>query len=131
VRLTAITLAWADADYTFDLPLKQVRILQEITGVGPGVLLARLQTNNYKVDDFRETILQGLIGGGMGTLEASTLVKRYVDGRPACESLLPAQAVLMAWIMGAPRSEKKKRDKPLATRPDGSTSPESTEPEPR
>lgn len=107
MRPTAITLPWADnvePGYTFDLPLKAVRALEEKTGVGIPVILARLQSGQYKVDDFRETIVQGLLGGSdnLSSLVVGTLVKKWVDDRPAKESLITAQAILMAWIMGAP-----------------------------
>lgn len=130
MRLTAITIPWADGEYTFDLRLKEIRALQEKTGLGPAVILTRIQIGEWKVDDYRETILQGLLGGGMAAPEASKLVRLWVDDRPAQESLLPAQAILMAWIMGAPQS--KKDDPPetineTETVPAASTSTESME----
>jgi hypothetical protein len=129
MRLTAITFPWADGEYTFDLRLGEVRKIQEKTGLGPGVILERLQSGEWKVDDYREVILQGLLAGGMSAPEASKLVRLWVDDRPAKESLLPAQTILMAFIMGAPRSKKdqapKKRETTMA--PAASTSTPSTE----
>jgi hypothetical protein len=130
MRLTAVTMEWADGEYTFDLPLGSVRALQEKTGFGPAMLLYRIQTDQWKVDDYRETIFQGLIGGGLTPVEATKLVKAYVDDRPAKESLLPAQAVLMAFINGMP---SKKAETPgdqieTTTAPVESTSEHSTEP---
>lgn len=133
MRLTAITLPWADGEFIFDLKLGQVRALQDKCGAGPGVILLRLQSGEYRVDDFRETILQGLLGGGMNVDEARKLVHLWVDERPAQESLLPARAILMAWIMGAPQetesvpTSKKKRRRKTETAPAGSTLPNSTE----
>lgn len=109
MRLTAVELAWADntdPGYTFDLGhLKQVRALQEKTGLGPPVILARLHGDQWKIDDYRETILQGLVGGGMEPIKAAALVKQYVDDRPAAESLLVAQGILMAYIVGLPQGK--------------------------
>lgn len=133
MRPTAITIPWADGEYTFDLRLKEVRSLQDKTGFGCGVLLSRLQSDHWKVDDFRETILQGLIGGGMEPIPAAALVRQYVDDRPAKESLLPAAAILMAWIMGAPpgKNQTPTIDDEAATVPVASTSESSMEPERR
>jgi hypothetical protein len=134
MRLTAITIPWADGEFTFDLRLKEVRALQEKTGLGPAVILMRIQSGEWKVDDYRETILQGLLGGGMAAPEASKLVRLWVDERPAQESLLPAQAILMAWIMGAPQPKKaspSKTENETATAPAASTSTQSMETEPQ
>lgn len=133
MRLTAITLPWADnvdPGYTFDLPLKQVRALEEKCNAGVPLILMRIQTDQYRVDDFRETILQGLLGAGMSALEAAALVKKWVDDRPAKESLTVAQAILMAWIMGVPQQKKAvapKRKKRTMTAPIVSTSVQSME----
>lgn len=128
MRATAITIPWADAEYTFDLRLGEVRKLQEKTGLGPAVLLVNLQSGNWKVDDYRETILQGLLGGGMSAPDAAKLIKAWVDERPAKESLMPAQAILMAFIVGAPTGKKNGRKTRTTTEPAASTSHPSTEP---
>lgn len=88
------------------------------------MLLHRLQTGEWKVDDYRETILQGLLGGGMSAAEARKLVKTWVDDRPAKESILPAQSILMAFWVGAPQPKKANAPKKKApeTEQDGSTS---------
>ena len=126
-------MPWGDnhsPGYTFDLPLKQVRALEEATGFGCGMLLLRLQDQSFKVNDFRETILQGLIGGGLPPLKAAALVQQYVDDRPAAESILPAQAILMAWMIGAPKKAGEPPETPAPmTGREGSTLPQSTAPE--
>lgn len=123
MRQTAITIEWADGEFTFDLRLGEVRNLQEKTGLGPPLILHNLQNNQYKVDDFRETILQGLIGGGKSAEEARKLVKKWVDDRPAKESLLPAQMILMSWIVGAPKGKATApKTNETTTAPDDSTS---------
>jgi hypothetical protein len=132
MRLTAITLPWADGEFTFDLRLGEIRKLQDKTGVGPAVILNRIQTDQWKVDDYRETILQGLLGGGMEAGQARTLIKDWVDERPAKESLLPAQMILMAWLVGAPQGKKTapETDSETTMALAGSTSTQSMEPVP-
>lgn len=130
MRLTEIEIEWAGGTHKFDLKLGNVRALQEKTGIGPGVIHERLIAGQWKVDDYRETILQGLLGAGMAAPEASKLVRTWVDERPAKESLLPAQAIILSFIMGAPPAKKapalKKKKKTTARA--GSTSGRSTEP---
>lgn len=133
MRLTAIQMPWADLEeVTFDLPLGAVRHLQEKTGAGPPVILSRLQQDQWRVDDYRETILQGLIGGKQFTKDqAGALVRKFVDDQPAAESLMTAQAVLMAFILGAPKPKnpetvEAKSEEPMMAA-DNSTSPIFTE----
>ena len=125
MRLTAITFEWADGEYTFDLKLGEIRKLQDKTGLGPAVILRDLQSDSWKVDHYRETILQGVLGGGMAAKDTNKLVKDWVDERPAAESLLPAQSILLAWIVGAPQPKKEEAPKDqneTATAPAVSTS---------
>lgn len=93
-----VTLRWADDDYTFRLAYKQLRELQDKTGCGPEYLALRIAHGQWMVDDLRETIRLGLIGGGTEPGKALTLVIRYVDGRPLMESKSPAIKILQACL---------------------------------
>jgi hypothetical protein len=132
MRLTAISFPWADQEeVTFDLPLGEVRKLQEKTGAGPPVILSRIVNDTWMVDDYRETILQGLLGAKMPAKEAAALVREWVDQRPAKESLIPAQAILLAFIMGAPEKKPvavETGSKDPAMAPENLTSSQSMEP---
>src|SRR4051812_38085085 len=61
MRLTAVSIEWGGEEHTFDLKLGQVRALQEKTSFGPALIAHRLQSGLWNVDDFRETLKQGLI----------------------------------------------------------------------
>jgi hypothetical protein len=90
------TFEWADGEYKFRLSIGQLRELQDKTGVGPYALLSRVIDGTWKVDDLREVIRLGLIGGGLEPLKALSLVKNYVEGRPLMESLTPVKVILAA-----------------------------------
>jgi hypothetical protein len=111
----SITLAWADGEYLFRLPIGQLRELQEKCDAGPMVIYRRLSNGEWKVDDVRETLRLGLIGGGMKPVEALLLVKRYVDDRPWAENVLPATAVILAAVLGAPDDKVGKTEAETAT----------------
>lgn len=112
MKPTAIELDWADGGYIFDIgPLDRVRALQEKCDAGPQLIAHRLESGFWKVDDFRETLLQGLIGGGKTAAEALALIRQYVDGIPAKEHILPARAVLLAYINGLPKGKAEKKTK--------------------
>lgn len=132
----SITLTWGDGEHRFRLPIGQLRELQEKCGAGPPEILHRLATARWRVDDIRETLRLGLIGGGMGPVEALRLMQNYVDPpeRPWLENAPMAQAVLMAAMVGVPDEEpvetvKKKTETTI--QPDDSSSPPFTEPPPQ
>lgn len=95
-----ITLPWADGSHSFRLAIGHLRELQEKCQAGPAEVLARLSNGSWRVDDIRETLRLGLIGGGATPMDALVLVSRYIDDRPLMENVRPAQAVLLAAVVG-------------------------------
>lgn len=92
-RSAKITLEWADGEYDFRLGIGELRELQERTRrtknvageyeyFGPMRLFEMLSGSDWMVDDVREAIRIGLIGGGIKPIEAARLVKRYVEEVP-------------------------------------------------
>lgn len=101
--------AWGDRDCTFRLGMEQLRKLQESTGAGPLALFNRLSSGDWKVDDVRETIRLGLIGGGMGGIEALKMVKEFVDNKPLFPNINPARVIIMAALAGPSEDDTKKK----------------------
>jgi hypothetical protein len=128
----SVTFTWADGEHRFRLAIAQLRELQEKCDAGPAFILGRLQSGRWLIDDIRETLRLGLIGGGAKPADAVKLVQRYVDERPLLESVQPAMAVLLAALIGA---EDEPLGKQVAAKAQGSSaessaSPPSTEPAP-
>lgn len=124
---------WADGIHKFRLPIGQLRELQEKTDCGPMELVNRLLRGTWRVDDVRETIRLGLIGGGTEPTRALSLVMRYVDARPLAESVPMAQAILSVLLFGLEEDKPHRGKAPAkgkASRTEGSPSPTSTEQEP-
>lgn len=67
------------AEQTFRLAIGELRELQECCKAGPFEIFRRMLTGTWLVDDIRETIRIGLIGGGMDAKSALGLTVRYVD----------------------------------------------------
>ncbi|MET4636161.1 gene transfer agent family protein [Kaistia defluvii] len=130
----SVSFAWGDGEHRFRLAIGEWRELQEKTGVGPAELLQRVSTGRWRVDDIRETLRVGLIGGGMKPLEALGLVTRYVDVFPLMDNVPAAQAVLITALVGPPEEPVGKREPAEATTEatemDASPSPNSMAPEP-
>lgn len=129
-----IELAWGDGDHAFNIAkLGQVFELEDKCGCGVQEVFNRLREGRWKFVDVRETIRLGLIGGGLEPVKALTLTKRYVDERPWAESVLTAQMILMAAIVGVegdqpgkkPAADRAKETGSITTT-DGSSGPQST-----
>lgn len=99
-RAAEVTLLFGGEDRLFRLPLGRLRALQEKTDAGPMELLKRFTVGNWRIDDVREPILQGLIGGGMNQHEATKLVQSYFDDTPTFPHVQFAQVIVSAAIIG-------------------------------
>lgn len=105
-----VELAWGDGEHTFNIAkIAQALELEEKCGCGVSEIFNRLHSGKWHVNDLREVLRLGLIGGGMAPPEALKLVKRYVDDRPWAESVQPATTVMMAALIGVPGDEVGKK----------------------
>lgn len=117
---TEVRIDFAGERRSFDLsPIGCVRRLQDACDAGPQFILNRLFDGSWKDHDLREPIVQGLIGAGMGQRDAQELVEKWVDPAPKRQFIPVAQAVLMAWLVGA---EDEVLEKPQAGVPKKSRS---------
>lgn len=97
-------------------------------------LLKRFVTGEWRVDDIREAIFQGLIGGGMDQGAATKLLKSSFDDLPLQPFITIAQAIVMAAVVGAEDEdlgESLGEGRPTSPSPEEkSASPASMAPEP-
>lgn len=134
-RSAEILLEFPDEERLFRLGIGELRVLQEKTGRGPKALLKRLTTDEWFVDDLIQVILLGLIGGGMKTDLANTLVKELVIEKPLEPSVPFAQLILLAALVGSVKGDEfDEADSGgsggMKTATGGSPSPSSTDREP-
>lgn len=125
-----MTLQWADGTYIFRIAIGQLRELQEKCDAGPLEMYRRMIIGNWRLDDVRETIRLGLIGGGgVPPAAALKLVERYVDARPLLESVEIARVILGVVLLPI-EDDPLKKDEPAGetSSPRSSPSPDSTEP---
>lgn len=99
--MRGVDLTWAGGEHAFLLTIDLLRALQDKCDAGPAFILQRLTQNRWYVDDVIQPIRLGLEGGGMSKEDARKLVKKFVEDRPLSESVLTAQAVMMASLYGA------------------------------
>lgn len=101
-RSAKITLTFGDGDHDFALRWGELAELQERTDAGPYVVLQRLGSGAWRIEDLSNTVRLGLIGGGMKPEDALKKVRFYVEHRPLMETVPLAYAVLQAALVGAP-----------------------------
>lgn len=140
-RDASLTLEWGDGEHVFRLRHGELIELQEKTDAGPMWILTRMMTptpenRGWRVEDIREVIRLGLIGGGMEPGKALRLIRSYVDPRPPMENLLFAQSILAAGIMGVPDDQPQKKSavasmKSTRSRAASGDGPPSSEPVPQ
>lgn len=100
-RSAEIVLPFGGEDRVFRLPIGRLRALQEKTDCGPMELLSRFSEGRWRVDDLRETIFQGLQGGGMPSPDASRLMKTDFDDLPLQQFVFTAQGIVLAAVVGS------------------------------
>lgn len=91
---------WADGEHEFRLRWGELIELQQQCDAGPGFILARMFSGQWRMEDISHIIRLGLIGAGMEPGKALNLVRTYVEQRPPRESLDLAIAILGAAVDG-------------------------------
>lgn len=104
-RDARITEDFADGTYEFCMNYGAIRMLQEAREMGPLFVYQQLQAGTWRIEDVRETIRCGLIGGGMAAVKANKMVQMYVEERPIMENVALAMRVLGAGLIGAPEED--------------------------
>ena len=119
-RDASIFLPWGDQDHTFRLGLAEWRKIQERCDAGPGEIYRRLvgvamaieqgltlkaaaamgMMGDWRIDDVREVILQGLVGGGASPLQAGALVRDRVDDSRDFKAHLALAYAIVAAALG-------------------------------
>lgn len=132
-RNGSVELDFADGTHVFRLAWGQLLLLQEACDAGPYVVLDRLTTNKWMVQDISHVIRLGLIGGGLKPADALRAVRNYVEDRPPLENVLLARMVLAAALIGSPeegvekKSEAPDQERSTTSQTEGSDSELSTE----
>ncbi|ADU12037.1 gene transfer agent family protein [Asticcacaulis excentricus] len=103
-RAAEVELSFGGADRLFRLPIGRIRAIQEKCDAGLMELLNRYALGHDRIDDTREVILQGLIGGGMVITEAQKLIEAFFDPPeiPKRQFTHLAQAIVSVALFGVP-----------------------------
>ena len=98
----SVTFEWGDGEQRFRLGIGELRELQDKCDAGPFVIYQRLASGTWRVDDVRETLRLGLIGGGMDHNRALGKVGKYVAPTHFLANVLAARRIMLAALFGDP-----------------------------
>lgn len=120
----SVVIPFGGEERRFRLAIGELRELQQAVNknrganpIGPWSLLQLIGARDAWIDDLRDVIRLGLIGGGTRLELVPGLVKKYVDERPLMESGPVAFAILATALVGDQSDQiaKKKPDETAAT----------------
>lgn len=99
---TLAGIAWGDGEHTFNIAKIGLLLdLEAKCNASLGAIYERLLAGRWAVNDVREVVRLGLIGGGMPAHLANATVQRKIDqGFPLAPHALIAVAILQAAILG-------------------------------
>lgn len=100
-----VTIIWRHGEDAFCLAkVGDILALEQKCNAGIMEIMGRLESQRWRLDDVRETIRLGLIGGGMSPEQALAVVKANVDENPSglAPSVIIAHRILAAAIVGVP-----------------------------
>lgn len=129
-----VILEWGPGEYQFRLLGAQIEALEAEChnpatgkdGIGLGAIFQRVMDGGWYLRDLRNVIRHGLIGGGMGAVEANRLCRDYIDAMPVPISGMPpgpnstlavAQSILVAAVIGVDPDGEKPEDGPAPDEP--------------
>ncbi|ATS92177.1 hypothetical protein HMSP1_39 [Sinorhizobium phage HMSP1-Susan] len=86
-KSSEIILEWADDKYLFALRGKEIEELQSVCDAPFGAIFQRVMLGAWKFGDLKHTVRLGLMGGGMGAVEAARLTRMYMGDDKPCVPL--------------------------------------------
>lgn len=101
-------IIWANGEDVFNIQkLGLILDLEAKCNAGFAVVMARLESGAWGINDLRETIRLGLIGGGMDPKDALAAVQRHIDLNPngLAPAVLVAYEVLKTAMFGQPKDD--------------------------
>lgn len=105
-----IILEWAGRERVFALRFGEVLALEQACGDGKapeaiGAIFQRVSTGRFRAADLFHILKQGLIGGGMGVLQADKLMRDHFDTQPYLQTATVAGEIMLGLMSGIEPSE--------------------------
>jgi hypothetical protein len=95
----AETIVWPGGEHDFRLGIGELRAIEQRSDAGSSVVMMRLLTGQFKIDDVFSTLRIGLVGGGMSETEAKKTVEAALDVASPYKLSVTAADVLRRFVM--------------------------------
>lgn len=93
-------IVWAGGEHAFRLGIGELRAIEQRSDAGCAVVMMRLLSSAWKVDDILNPIRLGLIGGGLSATDAQKLIDKVLDEQASLYSLAVVAAdILKRFLM--------------------------------
>ncbi|MBD9569033.1 gene transfer agent family protein [Ensifer sp. ENS08] len=93
-------IVWPGGEHAFRLGIGELRAIEQKCDAGCAVVLMRLLSSAWKIDDVIAPLRLGLIGAGMSERDAQRAVDAALDVSSPYALAVPAADVLQRFIMG-------------------------------
>ena len=92
-------IVWAGGEHPFRLGIGELRAIEQRSDAGVAVVLMRLLSSQFKIDDVIGVIRLGLIGGGMAERDAQKALEAALEVSSPYALAVPAADILRRFIM--------------------------------
>jgi hypothetical protein len=92
-------IVWPGGEHAFRLGIGELRAIEQKSEAGCAVIMMRLLTTAWKIDDVIQPIRLGLIGGGMAERDAQRVLENAMDTASPYSLAVTAADVLRRFIM--------------------------------
>lgn len=92
-------IVWAGGEHPFRLGIGELRAIEQKCDAGTAVVLMRLLSTAWKIDDVVAPIRLGLVGGGMSERDAQKAIDAAMDVASPYALAVTAAEVLRRFVM--------------------------------
>lgn len=93
------TIVWPAGEHEFRLAIGELRAIEQQSNAGVAVVLRRLLTGDWYIDDIAGVIRLGLVGAGMTQNDAKRVIERAMVIASPYELAVTATDVLRRFIL--------------------------------
>lgn len=95
----ARSFVWPAGEHDFCLGIGELRALEQRSDAWCFVILTRLLTSQWKIDDVLQPLRLGLIGAGMEEREAQKTIDRALEVASPYSLAVPSASILHSFLM--------------------------------
>ncbi|MBB3396877.1 gene transfer agent family protein [Rhizobium sp. BK060] len=92
-------VTWPGGEHSFRLGIGELRAIEQRSDAGCAVVMMRLLSSQFKIDDVIQPIRLGLIGGGMDERAAQKVIESALDVASPYALAVTAADIMRRFIM--------------------------------